>query len=306
MKWIKKGLIFSPDFRTDWMSYYSMMPTPEYLPDENLLIIYFGTTDKYKNGRTTKIILDADNPSKIIENPKQQLIEPGDCGFFDDCGAIPSSVINIADKKLLFYVGFQRVEKVPYMLFPGLAISSDNGKTFIKYGNAPIIDRTKDFPVSFAAPTVIPDNGIYKMWLWIGKSWTEINKKKYIKANIGYAESKDGYKWEIISDTCIVINETAEFSVGRPSVIHENNLFKMWYSVRYIDKLYRLGYAESKDGINWIRKDDEVGIDVSETGWDSEMICYPAVIKVKDKTYLFYNGNNNGETGFGYAELTED
>jgi hypothetical protein len=33
------------------------------------------------------------------------------------------------------------------------------------------------------------------------------------------------------------------------------------------------------------------------------MICYPAVIKIYDKTYLFYNGNNNGKTGFGYAEL---
>ena len=44
-------------------------------------------------------------------------------------------------------------------------------------------------------------------------------------------------------------------------------------------------------------------IDVSPTGWDAEMICYPAVINVKGKTYLFYNGNNNGETGFGVAEL---
>jgi hypothetical protein len=79
----------------------------------------------------------------------------------------------------------------------------------------------------------------------------------------------------------------------------------MFYSVRYIDKLYRIGYAESIDGINWIRKDNEIDIDVSQEGWDSEMICYPSVISVKEKTYLFYNGNNNGETGFGYAEILE-
>lgn len=77
----------------------------------------------------------------------------------------------------------------------------------------------------------------------------------------------------------------------------------MFYSVRYVDKLYRLGYAESKDGVNWIRKDNEIGIDVSADGWDSEMICYPAVVKTNNKTFLFYNGNNNGASGFGYAEL---
>ena len=33
------------------------------------------------------------------------------------------------------------------------------------------------------------------------------------------------------------------------------------------------------------------------------MICYPNVIKVKDKLYMFYNGNGFGQSGFGYAEL---
>ncbi|MFQ5751293.1 MAG: hypothetical protein ACE5HI_04785, partial [bacterium] len=66
----------------------------------------------------------------------------------------------------------------------------------------------------------------------------------------------------------------------------------------------RIGYAESENGLDWIRKDEEVGIEVSDEGWDSEMICYPAVISVNGTTYMFYNGNNNGETGFGYAQLT--
>ena len=141
------------------------------------------------------------------------------------------------------------------------------------------------------------------MWYWVGKEWTKINNKPYIKAEIYYAESLNGINWKQYAENCININDQKEFSIGRPWVIKENGMFKMWYSVRFIDKLYRIGYAESHDGIAWKRKDSEVGIDVSETGWDSEMICYPAVIKVKNKTYMFYNGNNNGETGFGYAEL---
>ena len=90
-----------------------------------------------------------------------------------------------------------------------------------------------------------------------------------------------------------------------PFVIYEENLFKMWYSIRFVDKLYRIGYAESYDGKIWKRKDHMVGIDVSSTGWDSEMICYPSIIDINGNRYLFYNGNSNGINGFGYALLKE-
>jgi hypothetical protein len=77
----------------------------------------------------------------------------------------------------------------------------------------------------------------------------------------------------------------------------------MFYSAGTHRIGYRLAYAESVDGIVWSRKDEEVGITVSAEGWDSEMQAYPAVVSYKDKTYLFYNGNNYGRAGFGYALL---
>jgi hypothetical protein len=69
---------------------------------------------------------------------------------------------------------------------------------------------------------------------------------------------------------------------------------------------YRIGYAQSKDLQHWRREDDTVGIDISETGWDSKMIAYPAVVTVKGRTLMFYNGNGFGVDGFGYAILAED
>jgi hypothetical protein len=33
------------------------------------------------------------------------------------------------------------------------------------------------------------------------------------------------------------------------------------------------------------------------------MIAYASVLAHKGRTYMFYNGNNLGKTGFGYAEL---
>ena len=63
------------------------------------------------------------------------------------------------------------------------------------------------------------------------------------------------------------------------------------------------GYAESNDGLEWKRKDEEVGIETSDNGWDSEMLAYPYIYKHNEKIYMFYNGNGFGKSGFGYAEL---
>ena len=302
MKWLKRGLIYSPQNDCWWKKKYGMMPTPEFIEDENVIRIYFGVTDNYNNGRGTYIDVDADNPGVIINKADTYILNIGVPGSFDDCGAIPSSIIDTDGKKYMYYVGFQRTEKVPYMLFSGLAQSIDE-QNFEKYSEAPIIDRSRNNSVSNAAPFVIVENGAFRMWFWLGRQWTSINGKLYIQADICEAVSCDGISWRIKDLPCITVNSKLEFSVGRPWVIKDGYVYKMWYSIRYIDKLYRIGYAESADGSIWIRKDHEAGIDVSENGWDSEMVCYPSVIKVKGRTFMFYNGNNNGETGFGYAEL---
>jgi hypothetical protein len=75
----------------------------------------------------------------------------------------------------------------------------------------------------------------------------------------------------------------------------------MWYSCR--GKSYRIGYAESEDGRQWQRLDALAGIDVSPSGWDSEMIEYPFVFDHNGQRYMLYNGNGYGKTGFGLAEL---
>ena len=49
--------------------------------------------------------------------------------------------------------------------------------------------------------------------------------------------------------------------------------------------------------------DDQVGIDCSNDGWDSEMIEYPCIFKHAEETYLLYNGNSHGLTGIGLAVL---
>ena len=82
----------------------------------------------------------------------------------------------------------------------------------------------------------------------------------------------------------------------------------MWYCYRGQKeiKTYRIGYAESKGGLVWERKDELAGIDVSASGWDSECICYPYVFDYNNERYMFYNGNGYGKSGFGLAILEHD
>ena len=122
--------------------------------------------------------------------------------------------------------------------------------------------------------------------------------------HIKYAESGDGIHWMRKGIVCIDFKYRGETRIGRPCVIREDEIYKMWYCCA-IDT-YRIGYAESGDGIHWVRKDEEVGIDVSESGWDSEMICYPFVFEHKGQKYLLYNGDGYGKTGLGYAILEEE
>jgi len=113
------------------------------------------------------------------------------------------------------------------------------------------------------------------------------------------AESRDGVRWERANRVCIDYGSPGEYAIARPWVIRDADRYRMWYSYR--DEAYRIGYAESHDGLTWERLDDRAGIDVSVTGWDSDMIEYPAVIRAAGREWMFYNGNGYGRTGIGCA-----
>jgi len=86
----------------------------------------------------------------------------------------------------------------------------------------------------------------------------------------------------------------------------------MWYAHRGSrdyrtnpEYSYRIGYAESSNGMDWKRMDELVGIGVSDSGWDSKMIEYPCVYDYAGKRYMLYNGNGFGVTGIGLAVWDE-
>jgi len=140
------------------------------------------------------------------------------------------------------------------------------------------------------------------MWYTSGIRWETRSGELRHYYHIKYAESADGIEWQRNGRVAIDL-AGEEYAIGRPWVVRDADRYRMWYSYRGAS--YRLGYAESVDGLTWERRDAEVGIDVGPGAWDSEMIAYGAVIDAHGARWLFYNGNGYGRTGLGLARLSQ-
>ena len=76
----------------------------------------------------------------------------------------------------------------------------------------------------------------------------------------------------------------------------------MYFSYKDPKIGYRIGYATSKNGLEWKRHNNHnFNLDTSTSGWDSEMVEYSFVFDHKGTRFMLYNGNNYGENGIGYA-----
>jgi hypothetical protein len=312
MNWIKKGLIYCPSGQNGFDVSHCHKPTPLIL-DEHTVRVYFGVRDSSVKSRTTFVDLDINNLSNVLYVHDKPTLDLGKIGTFDDSGNNVCSVVREGDLVYMYFIGWNPSTTVHTRNSIGMAISKDNGLTFERPYDGSILDRTKDEPYYTGAVDVIRDGDQWKMWYTSGSEWKILNGKPEIYYHIKYATSENGIDWNRDNISCIKPKTELE-ATARPSVLKEivdgKELYRMWYSRRdlldfRVDKKhdYRAGYAESLDGIHWSRMDDQVGIDVSPEGWDSNAIAYPYVIRIKDQLVMFYNGNGFGKTGFGYAVL---
>jgi hypothetical protein len=309
MRWRRRGPIFSVDGGSGWMAHHACLPIADPVGDGRLRI-YFAPRDEAGFSSATFIEVDADDPSKVLYVHDRPVLGMGERGAFDDTGVMPCSILDHDGRKYLYYVGWNRSVSVPYRNAIGLAISDDGGLTFERVGNGgPIADRTPLEPYFCASPFVMRDEGRWRMWYASSTGWLEVDGRHEPLYQVKYAESDDGIAWRRDNVTCLEYRFHGEAN-ARPVVVRDGDLYRMWYtwrgSVGYRTdpaQSYRIGYAESPDGVRWERRDEVGGLLPGGDGWESVMVTYPWVHRHGDRTYLFYNGNGFGETGFGYAEL---
>lgn len=305
MEWRKLGVVWNTYGSNAWAKTHGMGPTPIRLNDE-VIRVFITCLDDQGRGRPGYVDVAAQDPTRVLGVSPCASLDIGEPGTFDDNGLMAISIVQTETNTLfMYYAGFEICTHIRYRIFSGLAVSKDGGETFKRHSQAPILDRTSKELFFRCGPFAMYDEGVFKLWYVAGSEWTSLNGKPMPVYDLRYQESKDGIHWADTGTLSMAITGEDEHGFGRPWVVKRGpNDYQLFYSIRRRSfAAYRLGYAESTDGINWVRKDEEMGLDVSPGEFDSDAIMYSAVISVGDKTYCFYNGNNFGEQGFGVAEL---
>lgn len=291
------------------MKSHAQVPTPLVSPD--CIRVYFASRPEHNLSLTTFVDLDLDNPARILRLNPNPILELGKPGTFDEHGIMPSCAVRNNDEVFLYYSGWSRGASVPYINSTGLAVSHDGGQTFKKVSDGPILAKSASDPFSATSPVVLKEANVWHMWYCSGTGWLKVAGKYEHTYDIKYARSPDGISWQTSPEPVIRQRSAAE-AITRPYVVKTQAGFDMWFCYRGShdfrdgEDAYRIGYAKSTDLRGWRREDERAGISISETGWDSRMIAYPAVVKVNGRTLMFYNGNGFGFDGFGYATLVEN
>jgi predicted GH43/DUF377 family glycosyl hydrolase len=297
--WRKKGLVFEPTGQFGWINSHAQVPTALVLQDR--LRIYFASRPENGISLPTFVDLDRQDPRKIIALHPKPILTLGRPGTFDADGVMPAAVIRDGGAILMYYSGWSRLGgRAPYNNATGLAVSRDEGVTFERVFEGPILDRTPMEPWSATSPAVVHTKNEWAMWYSSGTDWIEVEGKLEHVYVLKGARSQDGRLW-IRDNAQILPTLQPSESQTRPTVAHIDGCWHMWF--RTTGETYRIGHAWSDDLQSWQRDDGHVGISRSDEGWDSQMICYPEVVTVEGKTLMFYNGNAFGKCGFGYALL---
>jgi hypothetical protein len=297
LRWAKRHLVFTPPGDVPFVASHAALPVVD--AGGNGDRVYWSGRDGQGRARIAFFETDLMNPGRGLRVSTRPVLDLGPLGAFDDSGVTSSCLVNHGNRKYLYYTGWSLGVTVPFYLFIGLAISEDGGETFQRASPAPVPPRSAADPYLTASPWVLVEEGRWRMWYVSGTGWKAGVRRAEHSYHIQYAESADGIHWRSDGRVCITYAAPGEHAFARPCVVPGRDGYRMWYSYR--GDRYRIGYAESRDGLEWERRDAEAGIEASDSGWDSEMVCYPFVFLRFGREVMLYNGNDYGRTGIGMA-----
>ncbi len=302
--WIKKGLVFDAARHGvgGWMRHSALTPTP-YRLDDWQLRVYAGFRDADGVSRIGYVDVLADDPTTIVRVSPKPVLDIGRGGCFDDNGMILGDVVAEDGELYMFYVGFQRVARAKFLAFTGLAVSRDGGEHFRRAQETPVLDRAPGRSTIGAIHSVLCENGRWRVWYAVGDDWESIGGKPYPRYHICCAETDDPSCFPAQGVVCLE-PQGSEYRIGRPRVYRLGDRYVMYFTRGNRNGEYFPGVAYSDDGLSWTRQDEALGLSLSEHGWDSRTLCYPALIRQRDKLLMFYNGNDMGMDGFGVAEAS--
>jgi predicted GH43/DUF377 family glycosyl hydrolase len=312
--WKKLGRVFVPQevIGRPWLKEFAQAPST--LLFDDVVRVYFScrpAADAQGQYVSYSAYVDLDRADlfRILQVSEQPILSLGGLGEFDEFGTYPVSVIRHGDEVRAYYAGWTRCESVPFNVAIGMATSHDQGKTFIKAGPGPVLPYSVDEPFVLSGPKIRRFGDLWYLWYIAGRKWKMVDGRAEPVYKIRMATSTDGIHWSRLNRDLIESRVEEDEAQASPDVFHANGKYHMFFCYRYGDNFrgkergYRIGYAHSMNLLDWVRDDAKAGIDVSQSGWDAEMISYPHVFDLDGRTYMAYLGNQVGRHGFGLAVL---
>lgn len=318
MQWEKLGQIFEFEKSPFRDRYASHAQSPQATAIEGGVRIFFSTRTIGGPGLFTSHVQYVDYSSdfkELLGYSQHEVIPLGHLGCFDEHGIFPLSPTRAGDQLLAYTNGISRRVSVAVETGIGMATSSDNGRTFQKLGEGPVLSASTDEPFMVGDPFVRAFGGTFHMFYIYGTRWSEESQSHAPERvyKVGHAISQNGVDWKKTHRQIIENKIDEDECQALPTVIRIGRRYHMYFCYRHMagfrdqkDKGYRLGYAYSNDLVDWTRDDGKSGIDLSDEGWDSTMMCYPNIFEYENEIYLLYNGNSFGRGGFGMAKLVSE
>ncbi|MDM0030640.1 hypothetical protein QTI33_00605 [Variovorax sp. J22P271] len=317
MKLKKLGQIFDPTHHTLPNGCVQFAQSPQALVFEDFVRIYFSTRAVDEaNGKYLSHIAFVDmrkNLREIIRVSDKTVIPLGGLGCFDEHGIFPMNVLRHGDRIYGYTCGWSRRVSVSVDTGIGLAVSRDDGLTFQRLGEGPVLGASLHEPCLVGDGFVKVIGGRFHMWYIFGTGWQRLApgatpERTY---KIGHAVSADGIHWAKEEARQIIDDRLgADESQALPTVVEIGGRHHMFFCYRESfdfrktqGRGYRIGHAWSDDLSQWTRDDDCALPEASPGDWDFEMQCYPHAFECDGSFYLLYNGNAFGRRGFGLAEI---
>jgi hypothetical protein len=296
-RWRRLGCLTLDTSAASWAATHAALPITEPVGNRSWHV-YLSLRDREGRARIGRTLLTLDPAPALAPLEPEPVLDLGPLGAFDDSGVTSSCLVSVGERRCLYYTGWARGVSVPFYLQVGLAVSEDNGP-FRRLSLAPLLDRNPVDPYLTASPFVRVEGNDWRMWYVSADEWKATHAGPQHYYNIRYAESDDGVVWRRDGRTCIDYANETEYAFARPCVTRDAGRFRMWYAFR--GDRYRIGFAESVNGVVWSRLDDVAGLHPAGNGWESEMVAYPWIFDANGRRYMLYNGNDYGRSGVGLA-----
>jgi hypothetical protein len=317
MKLTKRGRIFDPTHHTLPNGCVQFAQSPQALVFEDFVRIYFSTRAVDEaNGKYLSHVAFVDmrkNLREVIRVSDKTVIPLGGLGCFDEHGIFPMNVLRHGDRIYGYTCGWSRRVSVSVDTGIGLAVSRDDGLTFQRIGEGPLLGASLHEPCLVGDGFVKVIGGSFHMWYIFGTGWQRLAPGAAAERTykIGHAVSTDGVQWVKEEARQIIADRLgADESQALPTVVEIGGRHHMFFCYRESfdfrktqGRGYRIGHAWSDDLSHWTRDDDCALPEAGPGEWDCEMQCYPHAFECDGRFFLLYNGNAFGRHGFGLAEI---